>query len=521
MGKTMSRRGFVGGIAAGTAAAALGFAGSYAKADDVVQWADEADIVFVGSGGAGMFGAMKAHELGCSTMIVEKTDRDNAGGDTSCYGGIVAPASYEGSAWTFPDPERAALLGAAADEVLAFVAETLSVTLLPGNIVEGSGKAMNAALRAWVEDLGIPIVYDAPAVALVKDDVAGEIVGVVTVQNGERVCYKANKAVVLTTGGYESNPDMINYLHYPKLQTVSVGHPAITGDGIAMANAVGAGLSCIGTSIEWFEFAFAAPSRELGTGIANRQWSTFDGFGGGRNVEPCPSKIFVNMDGNRFMDETTLLTHNKTIGLAHTRLDHSLFTGSKGYVNMPMFLICDSSCIEGGPLGTVPSDNGWTYAVTSGTYQWSDDNSAEIEKGWLIKADTIEELAAKLTATDYVYGEEKTIDPAALKATVDAYNAACDEGCDPMFGRGADTLVPIAKPPFYAAEMMPCIVYTINGLTSGTNSQVLDWAGQPIGRLYCAGNIGQGVDLTPYNATGAFAAAMVAAEHAAALAPRG
>ena len=78
-------------------------------------------------------------------------------------------------------------------------------------------------------------------------------------------------------------------------------------------------------------------------------------------------------------------------------------------------LVCDPACIAGGPLGTVLEDNSWCYTVTGGIYQWSDDNSAEIERGWLVKADTIEELAAQLSATNYVYGNGMTIDPEALK----------------------------------------------------------------------------------------------------------
>ena len=53
-----------------------------------------------------------------------------------------------------------------------------------------------------------------------------------------------------------------------------------------------------------------------------------------------------------------------------------------------------------------------SWPITTEGYVWSADNSAEIEKGWIIKADSIEELAEKINR-----------DPAEVKATIDRYNA--------------------------------------------------------------------------------------------------
>jgi len=328
--------------------------------------------------------------------------------------------------------------------------------------------------------------------------------------------------VVLTTGGYDWNEQMVRDFHLPGLQFTAVGHPSVTGDGLKMAMDLGAAICNMGTSIDWFEFAFAEASREMGTGIANRQWSTFGGFGGGRNIEPHPSKIFVNMDGNRFMNEVKLLTHDKSIGLEFLDYEGWMMgdvASRKDYTNLPLFLVCDSECIKSAPLGAVLDDDEWTHARVAGVYQWSDDNKAEIEKGWLIEADTIEELAAKMTAKSYVTGESKTVDAEALKKTIEAYNAACAAGVDNECKRPSDTLAPIVTPPFYAAEMMPCIVYTIGGLKSDDNNQVLNWKDEPIARLYCAGNIGQMVDLVPTTASTQMAHAIVAAEHIVGLDP--
>jgi succinate dehydrogenase/fumarate reductase flavoprotein subunit len=336
---------------------------------------------------------------------------------------------------------------------------------------------------------------------------------VVANKNGSEANYKANKAVILTTGGYESNQEMLKNYHFPAMEIVSVGAPSITGDGIIMGQEVGVDLSFLGTSIDWFEFAFAAPSREYGTGITNRQWATKD-LMNRINAEAYCSKIFVNAQGQRFMDETTLLTHNKTIALPFCQFDGLLGSPSGSYLNLPMFLVCDDDCIKAQPLGKVEIDNYWTHAITGGVYEWSSDNQAEIEKGWIVKADTLEELAEKMSAVNVANGQTVAVNADALKATVEAFNNACAQGIDSDFRRPSDYLKPIITPPFYASEMIPCIVYTIGGLRTNGSSQCVNKNGEPIERLFAAGNIGQGVALSPISATGCMSRAKIAAQNA-------
>jgi predicted oxidoreductase len=112
-------------------------------------------------------------------------------------------------------------------------------------------------------------------------------------------------------------------------------------------------------------------------------------------------------------------------------------------------------------------------------YDWSEDNSAEVEAGWIASADSIEALAGKIGR-----------DPARVAATVREYNAACAAGQDARFGRNPQTLQPIAKPPFYAIEVISGIVCTGGGGRRNIESEVLDHGGKPIHRLYEAGELG-------------------------------
>jgi succinate dehydrogenase/fumarate reductase flavoprotein subunit len=525
MSKEISRRKFITGIAAGAISVVgsnmlTGCANqpeSVSVPADEVAWEDSADLIIVGAGCAGLSAAIEAHELNASVLVLEKTSKEEAGGDTNAFGGILStmPAgALRFSSFGGFDEETAANIALESEYVVDWFRNDTTLTFIEGtSVAQGAGPAVYKALIDYTDSLGIEIIYNAPGLRLIQNSDSKEIIGVVAVKDGNEFNYKANKAVILATGGYESNQEMLKNYHFPAMEIVSVGAPSITGDGISMGQAVGVDLDCIGTSVDWFEFAFAAPSREFGTGITNRQWATKD-LMNRINAEAYCAKVFVNMQGQRFMDETTLLTHNKSIALSFTLFDGLLGASSGSYVNLPMFLVCDQACIEAQALGKVAIDNYWTHAITGGVYEWSDDNQAEIDKGWLIKADTLEELATKMTARNSANGQEMTMDPEALKSTIDAYNAACELGVDTKFDRPSEYMKPIATPPFYAAEMIPCIVYTIGGLKSNGKSQCLDNRGNTIKRLYCAGNIGQGSALSPISATGCMGRARIAARDA-------
>jgi succinate dehydrogenase/fumarate reductase flavoprotein subunit len=528
MGSQLSRRNFVKGITAG-ALAAVGAsalvgcanqANDTAVAKDSVDWEGSADLIVVGAGCAGLAAAIEAYESNASVLVIEKMSKDQAGGDTNAFGGIlstISPETARFSSFGAMDEATSEAIAEEAADVVDWFRNESGLEFIEGtSVAMGAGPAVYKALMEYSDGLGIEIVYSAPAIRLIRDDSTSEIVGVVVRKDGAEINYRANKGVVLTTGGYESNQQMLKNYHFPAMEFASVGAPSITGDGIIMGQEVGVDLECMGTSIDWFEFAFAAPSREFGTGITNRQWATKDLMGGVNAEEYC-SKVFVNMRGKRFMDETILLTHNKSLALPFTEFDGKLGAFSGSYLNLPMFLVCDTACIEAQPIGKVATDNYWTHAVTGNVYEWSDDNQKEIEAGWIIKADTIEELASKMTAVNVANGQSMTVDAEGLKATIDAYNAACEAGVDGAFSRPVEYLKPIVTPPFYAAEMIPCIVYTIGGLKSNGNSQCVNKSNEPIGRLYCAGNIGQGVALSPISATGCMARARIAARHALSL----
>ena len=117
---------------------------------------------------------------------------------------------------------------------------------------------------------------------------------------------------------------------------------------------------------------------------------------------------------------------------------------------------------------------------------WSDDNQVEIERGWVLKGDTLEDLAKKIQEFDH------WMDYETLKTTFDEYQAACDAGMDPRFDRELnaeeDKLTP--EGPYYAISIYPGSCSTLGGPKKNANAQVLDPAGNVIPRLYAAGSFG-------------------------------
>ncbi len=521
MESKMDRRQFLKMGAAGAGVAAMGVAGSALAepvvfADGDMEWEREADVIFVGAGGAGLYGAAGALDEGASVLVLEKETPENAGGDTRVYGGIFAVRDADNIvAQTMGTMDRE-LAENIADYILdikGWFDDNTNITWRDGvwTIADGAGPAVYSALMDFKDQAGIEVLYETPGKNLIVND-EGRVIGVRAGQEGSEKNYKANKGVILTSGGYECNKEMMSQLHSFLLDFTSVAHPSATGDGLRMALAAGGAVEHLGSGMEWFDFAFAQPSREFGTGITNRVWPT-DEISKRINMEKVPSKIFVNMAGQRFMDESYMVTHNKSYSLPFLQFG-VINDPIKTFKNLPFFMVLDDDCLKAQPLGKVIGDNDWTHARVYDVYDWSDDNQAEIEKGWILKADTIEELAELMVAADYCHGTENAVDAEALKATIEEWNAACEAGEDSKFGRPAEFMRPIVTPPFYAAEMMPCTLYSCGGVKSDVNGQVVGWDGNPIPGLFCAGNIGQGSPF-PLGATTCMARGRIAGEYVA------
>ena len=507
MDSHLSRRNFVGGalvagagIVAGTALSACSGSAGGNKDTTGIKWDKEADIVIVGGGAAGLWAAVKAYENAFSTIVLEKEPEASAGGDVRCCGGYLLLAA------TDPD----VLLGTGSfgeanedlvydideygTEAIDWLIDNKYIEWLDGveyNVIEGTGPAIYEGLLQAAKDCDAEILYETPGYSLITKD-GKEVIGVVAGPEDARINVKAKYAVILATGAYTMNEDMMANLHLMGMEYFSVGAPSLTGDGLIMAGELGAKLSKLTKGYEIMYLVSRAASKEMGTGIFC--------------VPPENNTVvIVNQDGNRFINEYTSFTHNKgSLSLFDFVGDMSTCrSNNAGFVNNKMFEIVDQATFDSCTLGNAHAGCSWANLMPEevGGYLWSQDNQAELDRGWIIKGDTLADIAGSIG-----------VDPAKLEATIEKYNADCAAGHDD-FGRSADKMQPLGDGPYYAIELSLSVIYSIGGLTTDELGRTLSWRDEPIPRLYSAGNIGQVVTyLQPLGVNGCWGQAAVAVE---------
>jgi succinate dehydrogenase/fumarate reductase flavoprotein subunit len=136
-------------------------------------------------------------------------------------------------------------------------------------------------------------------------------------------------------------------------------------------------------------------------------------------------------------------------------------------------MVFDDEARQLGPVGKPLA------AVPEHYYEWSADNSKEIERGWVLAASSIAALAEKACLPKETFA-----------ATVAGWNSAVNAGHDGDFGRPLRTLVPVATPPFYAVQVWPICTNTQGGPRHDEYQRVIDAFGQPIPGLYAVGELG-------------------------------
>ncbi|MEE8716622.1 MAG: FAD-binding protein [Coriobacteriales bacterium] len=555
MERAMGRREFIG--VAGPAAAMVGIgAGSLATnafgkenssfADgeqteswEPATWTESADAVVIGYGTAGAVAAMTMADAGLKVILLEKADEENAGGETCVSGGYVMPNPGAGDGLTEdaflvstlntvdrPYAEFAVPIFNETPDYVSQLGLNLDTTTLPGLAFAASdyngcgGYALYEALEAGVEKRSdaIEVLYETPATGLVQNPATGEVIGVRAGFPDDPKCFEATRGVVVACGGYEADREMVNAINAPGLLFPTVSSPFNTGDGIKMLMKAGAKTQNFGKTLEFCDLSFKVASESVGTAICLGQ-----GIGAEKNAF-SDGYVFVNRQGKRFMDEKTALMHNKNVLAINDFTGNAFSDGTNtGYPNVPAFLVFDEATRVSGPLGRRIGDGGWGwntgYPGKHNLYTWSDDNQAEIDAGWIVKADTLEELAQAVSAKD-LWGNDVSIDADGLVATIKEYNDACEAGSDPDFNRDPATLVALGDGPYYAAEMSLTTIYTTGGPLHDTAAQVLDWDENPIPRLFAAGEVADVYNVHSPSLVGAMSWGRVAGENIAKLSPR-
>ena len=483
------------------------------------NWDTEAEIVIVGFGGAGAAASITASDLGAKVIILEKAPQGRHGGNTKVAAqGYLNPDSIEGAvayltAMCGPYEVPEDMVQVWAEEVCQNNDWITSIggdpqehqfqvgieyPELPGS--DTVHKFHNGDIlgysETWkffdkaVQERPIEILYETPGKELIQNDITKEIIGVKAIRDGKPYYVKATKGVILTCGGFENNQEMIrNYLPgIPYCYTN--GSPYNEGDGITMAVTVGAEL--------WHMNNFAGPSFAL---KVDEFPTSFSMQALHFSKETPGGMIVIGSNGGRFFDEKYKHNHGKV-------KKNGVWAPMP--TPCPLYMIFDHTLLTSGPLYDKEPRSAWNPMVDQ--YDWSDSNEAELAKGWIKKADTIEDLADQINH-----------DPAVLQDTINKWNYSCELGEDIEYGRKL-MLNPLVTAPFYAVELSPAMLNTQGGPRRNTKAQIIRPDGSPIPRLYSSGELGS-IYSYLYQGTGnigeCFAFGRIAARNAVADSPWG
>ncbi len=334
----------------------------------IEKWHDETDVIVVGFGGAGSCAALEAAASGASVMLLELAS--GAGGTTALAGGqiylgggtpiqqacgfedsqeameayvrlaageggdeskikaycadslehydwLVAqgvefnPEFYAGKHTNTPEYQSLAYSGNEKGFVESQVAQPAPRAHKPHAFWEEGGATLMAALTEAVHSAGIEVKLDTRVLTLITE--SERVVGVLCRQDGEVRALRASKAVVLCSGGFIMNREMVEK-YAPRLKDATpIGNPGDTGAGIQMGIGVG------GAAVN------------MDQGFVSVLWYPAGEF--------CEG-VFVNAQGLRFVNEDCY----------HARGAHHCLNQSERKV----YMVVDSDIFVGPPLYADP-----------------------------------------------------------------------------------------------------------------------------------------------------------------------
>lgn len=482
--KNISRRNFLKGSLVLSAVAAMG-GPSAALAEetaatfaDLIKWDAEYDVIVMGMGAAGLAAAKGAASSGAHVLLTEKMNEGKAGGNSKVSGQMFAYAHGEKeSAKEYYKtlcggrhlPEE--MLDVMAENVANIMdiladefgfnkeemvdhqndmkpfspeypefegGEKLSICSLHNGF---SDSYLYNSMKQVVESCAdmVDIWYESPAKKLIQDPDTKIIVGVQIERGGVLMNVRAFNGVVIATGGFEANPDMMQQ-YLDVINYAPRGGQYNTGDGIRMAQEVGADLWHMKAFEGLFGFGNATWPEKIGTPCAQPVHGSALSTG---------ASILVGTDGDRFLNETE--------GCRHGHMYHN------GVWENP----------------TYPQKMWHIFDKTQKDLIFEGNLIPEAHIADVKEFDTIEEMAAAIGC------------PAdRLKRTIENFNTYTSEGFDPVAGRAPETMRAFDGVKYYAEYMVNGILNTQGGPRRNEKAEVLNLQGNPIPHLYSAGECG-------------------------------
>lgn len=447
---------------------------------------DQCDLLVIGGGISGTMAALKAADLGAKVIVVEKMSKgrntwESVGGCgtrmQSETGNVVDPAQYveeilRASYWR-ARPDVVWSFVNNSGEAIDFMQDSLDKagrgiqiynTTQPDTgygiqTIQGEHKFSVPDEYRWTSWIFGPIVMDALTEVMRSDDAidlrfrtagvqliqnaSGRVTGAIVKDDEGYYSIEATRGVVLCTGGYEANPAMMKaWTRSEDYAESSCWDPSTgpTGDGHMMGLQLGAQMDPIPHAV--MNFNYGTPAQFLD--IPGIWFSSSLG-------------IAVNSRGKRFVNE------GLPMNFVSSAINAQPGRGKGCWIILSQGMIDAMAEMQPTALQTIEQ---------------------YMEKGWLFKADSIDDLAPQLG-----------LDAAELCSTVDVYNSYFDgdEQKDLQFRRDLSSTMPLSEGPFYGLVTNSTVLTVVGGLTIDESCQVLDWNDAPIEGLYAAGNASGGV----------------------------
>lgn len=449
------------------------------------------DVVIAGAGAAGMMAALELGEAGKKVLLLEKgkspavSNFARAGGPAAAETEIqkkeqVSLTSRElykhMSSWARHTVNEALLknvvfcTGRAVNRMsrlgitMDLMEDTYGVGFRARHFFSIRGKVRTDIFVAELERLGVELWCDTEASELIWDEkgITGLIVRRTKDDCIEEISLQVSR-VILCTGGFQGNPDMIRRF-FGVNHMASLGNNLSSGDGIRMAEQAGAVL----------DRNFALPGNEGSATTTKRKKYNdnlcFGLYGG----------LLVDHNGLRFMNEKEIA-------------DFPLAIGGEAFArHEKTYCIVDSDMFEGcqtlGAYKYMGEPENWRAgkALWHPILEHAEEHlPTAIDEGWAFKGNSMEELA------EYFHLPF-------LTETVRKYNEMCDKGQDQDFDKAKNFLKSVQKAPFYIFEYEPACWCTNGGIKTDSRLQALDANGAPIPGLYVIGADNGSMYTSPY-----------------------
>ena len=305
-------------------------------------------------------------------------------------------------------------------------------------------------------EAGGQVYFETPATELKAENDA--ITGVIATAKDGTTYDISCKAVVLGTGGFGANAEMIEEEVGFPLETFTTGTQ--TGDGATMSRAIGAGK---GKTIQQYHGVTSYSGIQTGQGKDEIAKAIY-----------MPTSVWVNRRAARFCPEDLNYDTALCSNAAATQGEYFYSIISEDMVK----------ALEEGGAKALDVDTAVAYEPTIPMFSidegWTEFRAAledGVSKGIVFKGANVSELAANMG-----------VDAETLEKTLADYNASCENGADPVYGKASKYMKSLGEGTLYAVKARPVSLGGIGGVLVNSNLQVIKDDGTVIKGLYAAGN---------------------------------